>query len=132
MKAAQQRRQAAQARARAADAQSEAEYRAQQALAQAADAEADAADAEATAREAAMQTAEAEFMPGQTDADASDDQQGSRPMTVGAMFSQLALAKARQLARQDAELGIRRSPAARAFVAKDFARKTLRRRGIAA
>ena len=71
LKAAQARTRAAQARARAADAQSEAEYRAAQAFATAADAEAEAADAEATAKEAAMQTAEAEFMPGQTDAEAS-------------------------------------------------------------
>jgi hypothetical protein len=70
LRAAQQRARAAQARARAADAQSEAEYRAQQQLAAAADAEADAADAEATAKEAAIQTAEAEYLPGQTDVEA--------------------------------------------------------------
>jgi hypothetical protein len=133
MKAAQERRRAAQARARAADAQSEAEYRAQQALADAADTEADAADAEAVSREAAMQTAEAQYLPGQTDLEtaANDDQQGA-PMTIGSVFSQLALAKARQLARQDAQFGIRRSAVARAILAKDFARKALRARGIAA
>jgi hypothetical protein len=130
LKAAQARTRAAQARARAADSQSEAEYRAAQAFATAADAEAEAADAEATAKEAAMQTAEAEFLPGQaTDANADDDQQGSM---VDSVFSRLATAKARQLASQDAQTGVRRSPAARAFVAQDFARKILRRRGIAA
>jgi hypothetical protein len=71
LKAVQQRRRAAQARARAADAQSEAEYRAQQQLAAAADAEAEAADAEATAKEAAMLTAEAQYLPGQTDEEAA-------------------------------------------------------------
>ena len=81
IRAAVNRQKAAQARARAADAQSEAEYRAQQAFAAAADAEADAADAEATAKEAAMQTAESEFMPGQTDADAdAADSSGRAPV----------------------------------------------------
>ena len=70
---------AAQARARRRDAQSEAEYRAQQSLFAAADAEADAADAEATAKEAAMQTAEAEFLPGQTDEEPSR----ALPQTLG-------------------------------------------------
>jgi hypothetical protein len=74
LQAAQQRARAAQARARMADAQSEAEYRAQQQLAAAADAEAEAADAEATAREAAMQTAEAQFLPGQTETEAESAQ----------------------------------------------------------
>ena len=80
VRAAVNRQKAAQARARAADAQSEAEYRAQQAFAAAADAEADAADAEATAKEAAMQTAESEFMPGQTDADATDSSGRTAPV----------------------------------------------------
>ena len=70
LKAAQARIRAAKARAQAADAQSEAEYRTQQQLASAADAEADAADAEATAKEAAMETAEAQYLPGQTDEEA--------------------------------------------------------------
>ena len=70
LKAAQARIRAAKARAQAADAQSEAEYRTQQQLASAADAEADAADAEATSKEAAMETAEAQYLPGQTDEEA--------------------------------------------------------------
>jgi len=132
MRAAANRRKAAEARARAADAQSEAEYRAAQTVAAAADAEADANEAEATAKEAAMLTAEAEFLPGQAQqADATDDQQGSG-CTVGSVFSQLAVAKARQLAVQDARTGVRRSPAARAIVANKYARTVLRARGIAA
>ena len=141
MRAAANRRKAAEARARAADAQSEAEYRAAQVVADAADAEADANEAEATAKEAAMLTAEAEYLPGQVQqADAADDQQGSGRIlsgrrlstTVGSVFSQLAVAKARQLAAQDARTGVRRSPTARAIVANKFARTVLRARGIAA